>query len=191
MALLYILIGLLIGWLIEWLVDWFYWRGRVQAVNNELQDCKRSLMDERERSKQMQLKISALEDEKKSLRARLLAVEADADRYKNERDAALQEANSLKTESRAGGKADAEDDLKKIEGIGPKIEQVLKNAGVRTFKELATTPSEQLKEILAAAGKRFRLADPTTWPRQAALAADGKWRELQDYQDALQGGREG
>lgn len=80
-------------------------------------------------------------------------------------------------------------DLKIVEGIGPKIEQLLKNAGINTWAELANAPVDRLKEILSEAGDRYRLADPTTWSQQAALARDSKWGELKEYQDFLSGGR--
>lgn len=79
------------------------------------------------------------------------------------------------------------DDLKIIEGIGPKIASVLQAAGIGTFAELAATSPERISEILLAAG--LRLADPGTWPEQARLAAEGKLDELQALQDSLKGGR--
>ncbi len=81
------------------------------------------------------------------------------------------------------------DDLKIIEGIGPKIAGVLQKAGIRTFRDLASADVERLQKILEDAGPRYRLADPDTWPEQAALAANGKWEELEKLQDALKGGR--
>lgn len=82
------------------------------------------------------------------------------------------------------------DDLTKIEGIGPKISEILKNADVPTFAKLAETETEKLSEILAAAGGRYKSHDPKTWAEQAKLAADGKWDELKKWQDELDGGRE-
>jgi ribosomal protein L27 len=82
------------------------------------------------------------------------------------------------------------DDLKKIEGIGPKIEEHLNAAGIYTFAELSETPVERVKEILEAAGPRFSIHDPSTWGKQAALAAAGKWDELKAWQDVLDGGKE-
>lgn len=80
------------------------------------------------------------------------------------------------------------DDLKIIEGIGAKIAEVLQNAGIHTFAQLAATDVIRLETILAEAGPRFQLAEPATWPQQAALAAAGSWDELQQLQDALKGG---
>ena len=81
------------------------------------------------------------------------------------------------------------EDLKLVEGIGPKIEEILKGQGINTWSDLANTTAERLREILDAAGERYRLADPTTWPRQAELAATGQWGELQSYQEFLDGGK--
>lgn len=83
-----------------------------------------------------------------------------------------------------------QDDLKAIEGIGPKIEQLLHNAGITTWRGLGQTSVTAIQEILSAAGSRFALADPSTWPKQAGLAADGKWDDLQAYQDFLNAGKE-
>jgi predicted flap endonuclease-1-like 5' DNA nuclease len=80
------------------------------------------------------------------------------------------------------------DDLKIVEGIGPKIEELLKNNGINDWSDLANTTVKRLKEILASEGDRYRLAIPDTWPKQAQLADTGKWVELKTYQDYLQGG---
>ena len=79
------------------------------------------------------------------------------------------------------------DDLKKIEGIGPKIASVLPEAGITTFAKLAAMESTQIKYVLQAAG--VRIGYPETWPEQAALAAAGKWDELEALQSTLKGGR--
>ncbi len=81
------------------------------------------------------------------------------------------------------------EDLKVVEGIGPKIEQLLKNDGIKTWRDLANASVDRLKGILDAAGDRYRIHDPGTWPEQAQLAADGDWDKLKEYQDFLQGGR--
>lgn len=84
--------------------------------------------------------------------------------------------------------AAAEGDLKIIEGIGPAIARLMNEHGVYTLAQLAETPVERLKEILAAASLG-RLADPATWPEQAALGAAGRWDELRQLQATLKGGR--
>ncbi len=79
------------------------------------------------------------------------------------------------------------DDLKKIEGIGPKTEAVLNEHGITTFAQLAAAGPEKIQAILDEAG--LRLGDPTTWSEQAALAANGQWEALAELQDRLKGGR--
>lgn len=83
----------------------------------------------------------------------------------------------------------AKDKLTKIEGIGPKVNGLLNDAGILSFTDLANASYEQLKEILAAAGSRYKMMEPATWPQQAQLAADEKWDELKELQDKLDGGR--
>ena len=81
------------------------------------------------------------------------------------------------------------DDLIKIEGIGPKINEILVKAGIVSFQQLSGTPVDKLKEILKAAGGRFVSHDPGTWPEQAALAAKGDWPAFKKLTDELNAGR--
>lgn len=81
------------------------------------------------------------------------------------------------------------DNLKRIEGIGPKIAEVLKASGIDSFAKLASMSPEQIKDLLNQAGDRFSFQDPTTWPAQADLAAKGEWDKLKKWQDELKGGK--
>lgn len=90
----------------------------------------------------------------------------------------------------AAKKGPKPDDLKIVEGIGPKIEQLLKEGGIANWEELAAAPVERLKEILEAAGSRYQIHDPSSWPAQAKFAAEGRWEDLKDYQEMLIGGRD-
>lgn len=85
--------------------------------------------------------------------------------------------------------AKSADDLKKIEGIGPKINGLLKDKGIITFAELSKAKVGTLRDILKEAGSRYKMHDPSTWAKQAKLAAAGKWDELKTWQDKLKGGR--
>ena len=91
---------------------------------------------------------------------------------------------------KATKKASAGDDLKMIEGVGPKIAEILHAAGINTFADLAAANPEAIREILNAQGPRYKVHDPETWPKQAQLAADGKMEELQVLKDSLKGGKE-
>ena len=87
------------------------------------------------------------------------------------------------------GKKFKADDLKIVEGIGPKIEELLHAAGIKTWKALSETAASAIKEILDAAGSNFQIHDPGTWPEQARLADNGEWDALKTLQDALDGGK--
>ena len=80
------------------------------------------------------------------------------------------------------------DDLKIVEGIGPKAAEALVNAGVDTFEKLSKKSTEEIKNILVSASSTLAHLDPTTWAKQAELAANGKWDELKKWQDELIGG---
>ena len=96
----------------------------------------------------------------------------------------------LEAAAAAIGKRIKVDDLKIVEGIGPKIEELINDGGINTWAELAAAPVERLQEILDAAGERFRIHDPGTWPRQAGLLAESRWDEFKQLTDELDGGRE-
>jgi len=79
------------------------------------------------------------------------------------------------------------DDLTKVEGIGPKIAETLVAAGIASFADLAGAKPEAIAEMIVDVRGSH---DPTTWPQQSALAADGKMDELKELQDKLDGGKE-
>jgi len=82
------------------------------------------------------------------------------------------------------------DNLKRIEGIGPRYSSVLQAAGIMTYAQLAAASPDGLDQILEAEDPRLaRLADPTSWHEQAALAAAGDWEALDALQERLKGGR--
>jgi large subunit ribosomal protein L17 len=82
------------------------------------------------------------------------------------------------------------DDLKIVEGIGPKIAEIFASKGISTFAQLAAANVDDLKAILVEAGPSYAGKDPSTWPQQGQMAADGKWDELKAWQDELKGGKE-
>ncbi len=89
----------------------------------------------------------------------------------------------------AGTQAQAADDLTLIEGVGPKIAEILQAGGIASFADLASTPVERLKELLTQAGSNFATHDPGTWPEQAALAAKGDWEQFEKLKAELVGGK--
>jgi small subunit ribosomal protein S2 len=82
------------------------------------------------------------------------------------------------------------DDLTKIEGIGPKAAEAIVSAGITSYADLAVAKSDKIKEIITEASSRMAHLDPTSWPKQAKMAADGKWDELKEWQENTKGGVE-
>ncbi|QJW91620.1 hypothetical protein HNV11_20665 [Spirosoma taeanense] len=80
------------------------------------------------------------------------------------------------------------DDLKEIAGINPKAEAILNDIGVFRFAQLADTPVTTVRRVLAERGPLLHTYDPVTWPRQAMLAAEGRWHELRLWQEQMRRG---
>lgn len=102
-------------------------------------------------------------------------------------------ATSTKKEEapkKTAAKKSSSDDLKKIEGAGPKAAEALVNAGLDTFAKVANSTPEKLSTILSEANSRLAHIVTDTWPKQAKLADEGKWEELEELQERLDGGIE-
>jgi predicted flap endonuclease-1-like 5' DNA nuclease len=83
---------------------------------------------------------------------------------------------------------DEPDDLMRVEGIGPVYRDILMAQGINTFEKLAALSYDQIVEAVRAGGGR-RHASMETWQEQAALAAEGRWEDLDALQEKLSGGR--
>ncbi|MFK7899386.1 MAG: 50S ribosomal protein L17 [Cyclobacteriaceae bacterium] len=82
------------------------------------------------------------------------------------------------------------DDLRKVEGIGPKVQDIFNAEGIVSFTDLASKSEEELKAILETAGSPYSSMDSSTWAKQADMAAKGEWDALKKWQDELDGGKE-
>ena len=145
--------------------------------------------------------------EKKSKVYTILHADLDACRKENKQ--LLSENNSLKSEiadlikqssstepgfdsalaASVFGKKMVENNLKIVEGIGPKIEELFHNAGIKTWEALSETSVEKCQQILDDAGGRYKIHNPANWPKQSEMAYLGKWNELKEWQDKAIGGK--
>ena len=201
LSLLAFLLGFLLGALL------FSNRKRLKELEEENARVKSNLTTMEKDFMSLKYQHEETTKEMEELKRKLRICEADKsviqgkyDRLKEEQEAQetkTTEPEGDKPKSRAvGGMVFAtplgkvkQDDLKIIEGIGPKIEGLMNAAGINTWAELAASSVDRLNEILTEAGERYRLAVPDTWPEQAKLAHEGKWDELKALQDRLDGGR--
>lgn len=83
----------------------------------------------------------------------------------------------------AMGKVVKKDDLKVVEGIGPKIAGMFNDSGITTWKTLSETAVARCQEVLDGGGERYKVHNPASWPMQAKMAYEGKWAELSKWQD--------
>ena len=74
------------------------------------------------------------------------------------------------------GRQVTENDLTLIVGIGPKTAALLKENGIEDWGQLAATSSKVIRVLLVEAGGVYKSQDPTHWPKQASMAAQGEWR---------------
>ncbi|WGZ96046.1 MAG: hypothetical protein QJT81_08750 [Candidatus Thiothrix putei] len=78
-----------------------------------------------------------------------------------------------------------QDDLQKLTGIGPTFTSILHRAGIHTYQQLAETSPQKLQALLIVEDEQFSQHDTSSWPKQAALAAQGEWEQLKAYQESL------
>jgi len=188
------LLCLLAAALVGFLLGWWIRGARCRTSLEEIEASWRKRLDGCE------AELVAMRDTAGDNENEIESLLADRSRLRNELEAAEGKAKSRSAEidrlkSQLVGAAPAAatvvdpDDLTKIEGVGPKISQLLHDAGYLTFTSVANATAEALKAVLDAVGEGFKMHDPTTWPQQARLAAEGRWSELEDLQDRLDGGK--
>jgi predicted flap endonuclease-1-like 5' DNA nuclease len=164
----WLIAGLLLGWLLAWLFDKLFRRnGEAAGVR-------------------LQAEIETLNVRVAELTARL----GDSETRAKRTEVAARAASGLAAAAAFGytPQRNGQDDLELIEGIGPKISDLLKSAGLDTFAKLAAAPVANVQQVLDAAGPNFRLANPESWARQAALCARNDWAALRKLQDELVAG---
>ena len=174
---------------------------KVAEAEAEVKKLHAGITDWEAKYRELQYKRDELDKDNTALRASLNQCEADKAALNAK---ILSAADTGDASARTLGFADGgtggggtdyvalvgQDNLQIIEGIGPKIEGLLHDAGIMTWEDLANAPTEKVQQILDDAGPRYRMHQPTTWAKQARMAADAQWEELVAYQDRLDGGRE-
>lgn len=83
------------------------------------------------------------------------------------------------------GRQVTENDLTLMVGIGPKTAALLQANGIDDWAKLAAASAKVIKVLLIETGGVYKSLDPTHWPKQASMAAQGEWRKLRVYQETL------
>ena len=106
--------------------------------------------------------------------------------HKKEKTLVIHEENNLDNKEKndeSNGKEN--ENLKIIEWIWPKVEQLLKLNWVNTVKQLSESGYDELKIILERAWDNFKIINPRSWSYQAELVTNKQWNKLKEYQDFL------
>lgn len=175
--LLFIVIVLLVAALLGFLIGYLL---------RKSMKCKKCAEWE-EANSTLKIQIKKLEDDKTSIKEQLLKQEGEL-RGKDLRIRELESeaAKNKPVAPKKPEKSPAKDNLQVVNGIGPKISQILKNRGITTWKQLSeTSPDVISQHLIQDGGERYRMHDPVTWPHQAKLADEGKWEDLKTFQAEL------
>ena len=198
-ALALCLLPFLLGWLASTIFNKVGWlKTRVSelttdnsGLNTKVNGLSSDVTDLRVKITQLESEISDKAEQIRKLRSDLMICEGErnAQKGKSAAIAPAKVATAVAAPIMFAGTKYKVDDLKIVEGIGPKIAELLNKAGIMTWKALSETAPSRIKEILDAAGPSYQIHDPSTWPEQAGLADNGKWEALKKLQDELDGGK--
>jgi predicted flap endonuclease-1-like 5' DNA nuclease len=154
---------------------------RVEKAEAWIQEREKEI-EERDRTIEIMRKdLVALEKKAHDALTRAEAAEVDIAKREKELDKRAQEVASQKAKIR-----NMQDDLTVIDGIGPRVSSVLRNAGITSFSKLADRELDEVQGILVAENPSLtRFTDPSTWREQARMAADGEWGGLKALQESI------
>jgi predicted flap endonuclease-1-like 5' DNA nuclease len=201
----------IIGVLIGGVIVYFFLQDKMKETQKTEQKLRRQLADSESEARNLSSQLANAEprdDQSAASQAELQTKTQELQQVTDQLSAAEAQIKALREELAAAGTrveastesavpeetedtppSSSPDDLKKIEGIGPKVSQLLNESGILTFAQLAQTDVSKLREILQEAGPRFKMMEPESWPEQAGLAAKGDWDGLAKLQDELDGGK--
>ncbi len=179
------LIPLLVG-LICGIIGYYWGKGKGEVIDNtsELDTLK-------DKNAQLQRDLEACTKKLESTKA--TAKKSRANNGKGTASSLSAKASVFTFDADAAkaafGKRVKQDDLKIVEGIGPKIEGLFHNFEIKTWKALSEASVAKCQEVLDSGGERYRIHDPSSWPMQAKMAYEGKWKGLVKWQDEHKAGK--
>jgi len=150
-----------VGLILGLLIAWFYLRQRIREHETHAHSLQTSLNEKEGRLQNLQTRL-------------------------REREASLEQLRGQASQSEETIR-DLAAQLEERDQAVSGLEEAVSERDSQIMKMKPRKP-DNLRQILTEAGLAA-LADPSTWPEQAGLAAAGKWDALKVLQDELKGGR--
>jgi predicted flap endonuclease-1-like 5' DNA nuclease len=153
---------------------------QLRQKEEEIKDLNAKIQEKDDTIRGYEEKVAELEKQNSHRLAQIAASENKIRRLEN--SSAEKEQEIAVLSARING---MQDDLTTLDGIGPKVSTVLRLARITSFSRLASTSVDRIREILEAENPNLlRLTDPSTWPEQARMAAEGDWEALSALKNA-------
>jgi len=158
---------------------------QLRQKEEEIKDLNAKIQEKDDTISGYEKKVAELEKQNSHRLAQIAASENKIRRLESSSAEKEQEIATLSARANA-----MQDDLSTLVGIGPKVSAILRLAGITSFARLASTDNDRIREILEAENPNLlRLTNPSTWPEQARMAADGDWEALKALQNDLKNAR--
>jgi chromosome segregation ATPase len=157
----------------------------IKGLQDQISKKEESIQEQKNQFHEQSLYIKNLTEERSDLLEEIQKAQAHSEARE------IEMGNTLKTKdleyaTLQQSKRRMQDDFSHILGIGQKISSTLKNAGIKSFSKLATTEVIQIRDILEKENPALlKLSDPSTWPEQARIAAEGDWDALSNLQNSI------
>ncbi|WMP17629.1 helix-hairpin-helix domain-containing protein [Thiothrix lacustris] len=171
------MLGILTGWMAEWIFVRLF-------VPNPKKKLEAALQASRKENEQLQKQNKALQTTHNTPQTPPATAPEKPAVQPSETPVVIEPTPTVIAVSKP---VQEEDDLTKLSGIGPKLEEAMKLAGINSYTQLAKLSVEDLNASLASSGIRYSKASAESWATQAKLAKENDWDGLKTYQSALKG----
>jgi predicted flap endonuclease-1-like 5' DNA nuclease len=189
------ILGILCGWLLEWIFVRLFVPNPKRKLETALQASRKETTLLQQQNRELQTALTAAKTVPSVEVATPTTAEV-AEESPPVQESATDELTTPVTETAeetvTATEATAtaptnDDDLTRLTGIGPKLAEAMKAAGIRSYAQLTSMSTEEISQALAGSNIRYTKANAESWAEQAKLAAAGDWKGLKAHQAALKG----
>ena len=188
------ILGVLSGWLLEWIFVRLFVPNPNRKLETALQASRKEASALQQQNRELQAALTAAKAAPSASPSVEVVAPAAPETFETPAvaesvDAPMPVAETVVEVSTAAEPAltaeQSDDDLTRLTGIGPKLAEAMKAAGICTYAQLTTMSVEDVNKALAGSNIRYNKASAESWAEQATLAAAGDWKGLKAHQAAL------